>query len=78
MPLILTGLRLGVGVALPVIVAAEFVGARSGIGYLGWNSRQIFAVERMYVGLLTTAVIGFGTAALPNLVERALIPWKAR
>lgn len=76
LPQILTGLRLGMGVALLVIVAAEFVGAKAGIGFMIWNSWQIFAVEKMYVGLLITALLGFGAAALATLLERLLIPWR--
>jgi NitT/TauT family transport system permease protein len=78
LPLILAGLKLGMGVALLVIVAAEFVGAQSGIGFLIWTSWQVFQVEKMYVGLLVAAVLGFGSAVLLNYLERALIPWKAR
>lgn len=76
LPMIVTGLKLGMGIALLVIVAAEFVGARSGIGYLIWNSWQTFQVEKMYVGLLVSALLGFLTAALLNVLERVLIPWK--
>ncbi|HUB96639.1 MAG TPA: ABC transporter permease [Stellaceae bacterium] len=78
LPLIVAGLKLGMGVALLVIVAAEFVGARSGIGYLIWTSWQVFQVEKMYVGLLVSAILGFGTAILLNWLERVLIPWKSR
>lgn len=78
LPMIVTGLKLGMGIALLVIVAAEFVGARSGIGYLIWNSWQTFQVERMYVGLLVSALLGFASAILFNVLERILIPWKAR
>jgi ABC-type nitrate/sulfonate/bicarbonate transport system permease component len=77
LPQILTGLRLGMGVALLVIVAAEFVGAKSGIGYMIWNSWQIFAVEKMYVGLLLTAALGFLTAGISMVMERVFIPWRA-
>src|ERR1700687_2742181 len=45
LPQIITGMRLAMGVALLVIVSAEFVGARSGIGYLIWTSWQVFQVE---------------------------------
>lgn len=78
LPLIVAGLKLGMGVALLVIVSAEFVGARSGIGYLIWTSWQVFQVEKMYVGLLVSALIGFGSAILLNYLERLLIPWKSR
>lgn len=76
LPLIVAGLKLGMGVALIVIVTAEFVGAKSGIGYLIWTSWQVFQVEKMYVGLVVIAVIGSGSAILLNALERLLIPWK--
>jgi ABC-type nitrate/sulfonate/bicarbonate transport system permease component len=76
LPMIMAGLRLGMGVALLVIVAAEFVGAKTGIGYLIWMSWQVFQVEKMYVGLVVVALLGFGSAVVLNVLERALIPWK--
>jgi ABC-type nitrate/sulfonate/bicarbonate transport system permease component len=76
LPMIVTGLKLGMGVALLVIVSAEFVGAKSGIGYLIWTSWQILQVEKMYVGLLVIALIGFAIAQLLNWLERVLVPWK--
>jgi ABC-type nitrate/sulfonate/bicarbonate transport system permease component len=76
MPQIIAGLRLGMGVSLLVIVAAEFVGARSGVGFLIWNSWQIFEVERMYVGLAITAILGFLSAALFSWIERIAVPWR--
>lgn len=78
LPLIMTGLKLGIGVAMLVIVGVEFVGASSGIGYMIWNSWQIFAVDVMYVGLITTAILGFLFSWLFDLVEWVLIPWRRR
>jgi ABC-type nitrate/sulfonate/bicarbonate transport system permease component len=76
LPLIVAGVKLGMGVALLVIVTAEFVGAKSGIGYLIWTSWQVFQVEKMYVGLVVIALVGFATAILLNWIERAIVPWK--
>jgi NitT/TauT family transport system permease protein len=76
LPLILTGLKLGMGVALIIIVSAEFVAARSGIGYLIWNSWNTFQVDRMYAGLMVTAILGFASAVALSALERALVPWK--
>lgn len=76
LPLIVAGIKLGMGVALLVIVSAEFVGARSGLGYLIWTSWQVFQVEKMYVGLMVIAVVGFASAILLTWVERVLVPWK--
>src|SRR6266542_327548 len=76
LPLILAGLRLGMGVALIVIVTAEFLGAKSGVGYLIWTSWQVLQVEKMYVGVLVIAAIGLISAALLDALERLLLPWK--
>lgn len=77
MPMILAGCKLGMNVALLVIVAVEFTGATSGIGYLIWNSWQIFQVDVMYVGLVSTAMLGFLIAAIFAGLERLLVPWRA-
>ena len=78
LPTIMAGLKVGMGIALLVIVSAEFVGARSGIGYLIWSSWQIFEVSVMYVGLLLTAIIGMFLALVMEMLERVLLPWKPR
>lgn len=77
LPFIFTGLRLGWGTGLLLIVAAEFISAKSGIGYLIWTSWQTFAVEEMYVGLITISALGLVSFALFDVLERWLIPWKA-
>jgi NitT/TauT family transport system permease protein len=64
------------GTAILLIVAAEFVGATNGIGYRVWASWQIFAVDQMFVGLVTLAILG----TLGNLgmdwLERKVLPWR--
>jgi NitT/TauT family transport system permease protein len=76
LPMILTGMKLGMGVALLVIVSAEFVGAKSGLGFLIWTSWQIFQVEKMYVGLVSIAIVGSVLAVLLAWVERQIVPWR--
>ncbi|MBV9171248.1 MAG: ABC transporter permease [Chloroflexi bacterium] len=76
LPMIVTGIKLAMGVALLILVSAEFVNAKSGIGYLIWTSWQVFQVEKMYVGLVVVALLGFATAILLNRLERLLVPWK--
>ncbi|HZU05640.1 MAG TPA: ABC transporter permease [Chloroflexota bacterium] len=75
MPLIFTGIKLAAGVALLIIVAAEFVGAKTGIGYMIWQSWQTFSVETMYVGLVVISILGYLVSLLLDELERILIPW---
>ncbi len=76
LPSILTGMKVAMGVSLIVIVAAESLAAKSGIGFLIWTSWQVFEVEKMYVGLFVTAIFGFASSIVLNWAERRLIPWK--
>jgi len=75
LPAIFTGLRLGLGVALLVIVGAEFVAANKGIGYLIWISWSTLAVNKMYVGLMVIAALGLLTTNGLEWLRRRLMPW---
>ncbi len=75
LPAIFTGLRLGLGVALLVIVGAEFVASNKGIGYLIWISWSTLAVNKMYVGLVTIAIIGLLSTSGLERLRRWLMPW---
>jgi NitT/TauT family transport system permease protein len=76
LPVIMTGLKLGIGIGLVLIAVAEMVGAKSGLGYLIWSAWSTFAVEQMYVGLFVIAIIGFLLTLALNELERIIIPWK--
>lgn len=76
LPVIFAGIRLGWGVSLLLLVTAEMVAAKAGLGFLIWQSWQTFFVEDMYVGLVTIAVIGMLSFWLLDLLEGWLIPWR--
>lgn len=76
LPSIISGFRVALGVALIVIVSVEFVGADSGVGYLIWNSWQLFDVDRMFVGLMTAALLGYLASVILEAIERRLVPWR--
>jgi ABC-type nitrate/sulfonate/bicarbonate transport system permease component len=76
LPFVMTGMKLGAGLALILIAIAEMVGAKSGIGYMIWSAWETFAVAKMYVGLFVIALIGFGVSFLLREIERWVIRWK--
>ncbi len=76
LPLIFTGLNLGMGMALLLIVAAEMMGANHGIGYLVWESYSIFDLEKMFVAFIVISMLGYLFNVLLNEIERWLVPWK--
>lgn len=78
LPMIFAGIRVGWGVSLLLIVAAEFLGAKSGIGFLIWNSWDILAVDQMFVGLLVIAALGFVSFWLIDEIEKRVVPWRTQ
>jgi nitrate/nitrite transport system permease protein len=59
-PMIMTGMRISIGIAWFVIVAAEMVGAQSGIGYFIWNEWNNLQIASMIVAIVLIGVIGLG------------------
>jgi ABC-type nitrate/sulfonate/bicarbonate transport system permease component len=78
LPVIFAGIRLGWGVSLLLLVTAEMVAAKAGLGYLIWQSWQTFSIEEMYVGLVTIATLGMLSFWLLDVLEGWLIPWRTR
>lgn len=76
LPAIFTGLRLGLGFSLIVIVGAEFLSAKEGIGQLIWESYSILAIKKMFVGLIVTGIMGWVLTLALDLIERLVLPWR--
>lgn len=76
LPMIFAGMRLGLGVALILIVAAEMIAADSGIGYMLWTGYSTFDLKQMYVSLILFGGLGFMLNVLMEALERRFVPWK--
>ena len=77
LPLIFAGLRVALAISFIIATAAEFVAAKSGIGYLIWSSWELLQVDAMFVGIVTIGLLGVITSTLFLELERIVIPWKA-
>ena len=77
LPTVFAGIRIAVAVSFIVLVAAEFVATKSGLGYLIWNSWELLQVDIMFCGIVTIGILGLITSALLQELERKIIPWKA-
>ena len=75
LPLILTGLRIGLGVGWMALVAAELVAASSGLGFLIEDSRNLLFTERVLLGMVMIGLLGFAMDRLMRLIERRVTPW---
>ncbi|MFG1296152.1 MULTISPECIES: nitrate ABC transporter permease [Xanthobacter] len=57
-PTILTGMRISIGIAWLVIVAAEMLVGGTGIGYFVWNEWNNLSISNVIVGILMIGVVG--------------------
>ncbi|WP_030165178.1 MULTISPECIES: ABC transporter permease [Actinomycetes] len=76
LPTIFTGIRLSAASSILVLIAAEMVGARSGLGYLIMASQLNFQIPQMYAGILTIALVGLVFNYVLVLLERRFSRWR--
>lgn len=78
LPAIFTGLKLAIGYSLVIVVAAEFSGADTGIGYSIWQSWETFSIKSMYAGIFVIGTLGLFFSLALNVLERRLTPWREK
>ncbi|WP_173917177.1 ABC transporter permease [Halobacillus sp. Marseille-Q1614] len=76
LPVMLEGIQMGQAIALLTIVAAEMMGATSGIGYLIWTSYKAFLLQEMYVGLVLISFFGYLFSLILRGFQKKLVPWR--
>lgn len=57
-PTVVSGLKVGVGIALMCTISAEMIGSNSGLGYLILTSTNLFDTGTTVVGMLVIGLIG--------------------
>ena len=71
-PTILTGMRISIGIAWLVIVAAEMLVGGTGIGYFVWNEWNNLSIANVIVSILVIGLVGMALdqvlAAIARLV----------
>jgi NitT/TauT family transport system permease protein len=77
LPNIYAGLKLSIGIAIVLAVAAEYQLTRSGLGFAIFNAQQLLDVERLYAALVAVSLLGFTLAAIVDAIEAVAMPWRA-
>jgi NitT/TauT family transport system permease protein len=75
-PEVFTGIRLGGSYCVMAVVAAEMIGASSGLGYLVIYSEETFNVPEMYAGIISLAILGIGLNYVLHRIELFFTSWK--
>lgn len=75
LPQIITGIRIGLGVGWMALVAAELVGATTGLGFMINDARSILRTDIIVVGMLTIGVMGLLIDLGIRWLGQRLLPW---
>ncbi|MDR1933778.1 MAG: ABC transporter permease [Spirochaetales bacterium] len=75
-PTIFAGLKQGAGISFFMLIAAEMIGATAGLGWLILNSQVNFQIKRLFVAVVTIAVLGLAITFVINRVEKKILTWK--
>lgn len=75
-PSIFTGVRMAAASSILVLIAAEMVGARAGLGYLITAAQQNFQIPDMYAGILAISLLGLTFNGILVALERRFSRWR--
>ena len=72
-PTIITGMRISIGIAWLVIVAAEMLVGGTGIGYFVWNEWNNLSITNVITAILLIGLVGMAARPDPGAAARALV-----
>lgn len=75
MPAIMTGLRLSMGIAWVLVVVAEILAVRSGLGYLLNDAYLFYRNDVVIAAMLSIGLLGFACDRLVVLARNHLLEW---
>jgi ABC-type nitrate/sulfonate/bicarbonate transport system permease component len=75
LPYIFTGLKTGIGMAWMSVIAAELIGAQSGLGYFIQLNRLLLQTDNIIIGMILIGIIGNLLQKLIEFAEQKIIVW---
>lgn len=75
LPGIMSGLQTGIGMAWMSVIAAELIGAQSGLGYLIQNNRLLLRIDYVMAGMLIIGIIGLSLNLIIKIADKRISRW---
>jgi sulfonate transport system permease protein len=76
LPAYVVALRVGLGLGWMFVVAAEFMGASEGLGYLLVDGQQLGKPDQILASIIAFAIVGQAVDALLVIATRPLVRWQ--
>lgn len=75
LPSIMTGLRLGMGLAWVLVIVAEMLAVRGGLGYSLWSAYQFIRMDLIVASMASVGLLGFAFDVLLVAISRRVLRW---
>ena len=75
MPYIFTGLRLGIGLAWVLVIVAEMMAVKSGLGFAMWDAYYFLRLDIIIAAMLSVGALGFLSDLIIRLIGRRFLRW---
>jgi ABC-type nitrate/sulfonate/bicarbonate transport system permease component len=76
LPQMFAGLRIGLGLALIMMVVSELTASTDGLGYFILTAQRTYEIPEMYAGIVLLGLIGLVLNKLFLMLERRLLGWR--
>ena len=75
MPAILAGIKIAISSGWMVVVAAEMLASKSGLGFLIIRAQESFDIPLVLVGMIIIGIIGALLSKIFDIIEKVVCPW---
>jgi NitT/TauT family transport system permease protein len=76
-PYILTGMRVGVGVAFICVIVAEMMAVNNGLGFRILEAREFFWSDKIIAGMITIGLLGLAIDTGMARINSYLLRWRS-
>ena len=78
LPSIFTGLTIAMGITWLMVIAAEIMATRGGLGYLTWEAYVTLNYPLIFVGMGAIGIVGSLSSLMVRLVGNRVMRWRTR
>lgn len=75
MPYIFTGLRLGIGMAWVLVIVAEMMAVKSGLGFAMWDAYYFLRMDIIIAAMLSVGLLGFLSDLVIKAIGNYILRW---
>lgn len=73
---VIVGIKSAITLGFTVLVGTEMIGSEAGIGWIVFNSQKNYDIPKLYVGILTIAVVGALVSVFIDKLQKSIIIWE--